>query len=140
VNAFRDEDGLVSGKELAMIEHSLDTAHSILYVQPKSALEQEDFAQLASTVDPYLEATGDLAGLIIETHAFPGWDSWARWPRTSASCGIITSASEGRRRDRRRAGQSRGEAGVTLHVSDDQALSGRVEAAKQWIMSKTPVS
>jgi hypothetical protein len=58
-----------------MIEHHLDTEHSILYVRPKSALAQEDFAQLASAVDPYIEATGSLAGLIIETPAFPGWDS-----------------------------------------------------------------
>ena len=58
-----------------MIEHSLDTAHSILFVRPKSALQQDDFAQLAKTVDPFIEKTGDLAGLVIETPAFPGWDS-----------------------------------------------------------------
>jgi SpoIIAA-like len=33
--------------------------------------------QLARTVDPYIEATGDLAGLIVEVAAFPGWDSLA---------------------------------------------------------------
>lgn len=59
-----------------MIEHSLDIAHSILYLRPTSLLEQVDFAQLAQTVDPYLEAHGDLAGLIIEAPAFPGWDSF----------------------------------------------------------------
>src|SRR5262245_49624710 len=58
-----------------MIEHNLDAAHSILYVRPKSALKEEDFTQLAKTVDPHIEATGGLAGLIIETSAFPGWDS-----------------------------------------------------------------
>jgi hypothetical protein len=58
-----------------MIEHSLDTAHSILYVRPQSALAQDDFVQLARTVDPYIERTGDLAGLIIQIAAFPGWDS-----------------------------------------------------------------
>jgi hypothetical protein len=58
-----------------MIEHSLDTAHSILYVRPQSALQPEDFAQLAKTVGPYIEATGGLAGLIVEIRAFPGWDS-----------------------------------------------------------------
>ncbi|MEO8681066.1 MAG: hypothetical protein ABI665_18595 [Vicinamibacterales bacterium] len=45
-----------------MIEHSLDTTHSILYLRPKSALEQGDFAQLAKIVDPYIQATGGLAG------------------------------------------------------------------------------
>jgi len=58
-----------------MIEHTLVTAHSILYVRPKSSLEEDDFVQLAKTVDPYIEETGDLAGLIIETPSFPGWKS-----------------------------------------------------------------
>ena len=59
-----------------MIEHSLDTTHSILYVRPKASLEQEDFVQIAKTVDPYIEETGDLTGLIIEAPAFPGWDGF----------------------------------------------------------------
>jgi hypothetical protein len=58
-----------------MIEHSLDTVHSVLYLRPKSALEQDDFAQLAKTVDPYIRETGGLSGLIIEAPTFPGWDS-----------------------------------------------------------------
>jgi len=58
-----------------MIEHTLDTAHSILYVRPKTALEQDDFVQLARTVDPYIEETGSLAGLVIAAPAFPGWES-----------------------------------------------------------------
>lgn len=58
-----------------MIEHNLDTANAILYVRPKSALNQGDFEQLAEAVDPYIEKTGHLAGLIIEVVAFPGWES-----------------------------------------------------------------
>ena len=58
-----------------MIESSLDAAHGILYLRPKSALREEDFAQLGRTVDPYIQSTGDLAGIIIEAAAFPGWDS-----------------------------------------------------------------
>ena len=58
-----------------MIEHTLDAANSILYLRPKSSLEKNDFAQLAKTVDPYIEKTGALAGIIIEFSAFPGWDS-----------------------------------------------------------------
>lgn len=60
-----------------MIEHTLDTEHGILYLQPKSALEEADFAQLARTADPYIEKTGGLAGLIIEAPQFVGWDSLA---------------------------------------------------------------
>lgn len=58
-----------------MIEHHLDAAHAVLYVRPKSSLEKDDFVQLAKTVDPYIEKTGDLAGLIIDAPRFPGWDS-----------------------------------------------------------------
>jgi SpoIIAA-like len=58
-----------------MIESSLDTASSILYVRPKSALAEDDFAQLAKTVDPFIQSTGDLAGLVLEVSAFPGWES-----------------------------------------------------------------
>ena len=58
-----------------MIEYDLDAEHCILYVQPKSRLEQDDFVKLAKAVDPHIEATGGLAGLIIEARAFPGWQS-----------------------------------------------------------------
>jgi len=36
-------------------------------VQPKSAIEQDDFVKLANAVDPHIEATGGLTGLIIRT-------------------------------------------------------------------------
>lgn len=59
-----------------MIESSLDTEQSILYIRPKSALEQADFVKLTEKVDPYIEASGGLRGLIIEAPAFPGWESF----------------------------------------------------------------
>jgi SpoIIAA-like len=59
-----------------MIEHSLDTTHSILYLRPRSALKEDDFVELARTVDPYIQGTGGLAGLIVEAPTFPGWDSF----------------------------------------------------------------
>ena len=58
-----------------MIEHTLDSAHSVLYVRPRAALAQDDFIEVARTVDPYIEETGNLAGLVIEAPAFPGWES-----------------------------------------------------------------
>jgi len=58
-----------------MIEHTLDAASSILNLRPKAPLEKNDFAELAKTVDPHIEKTGSLAGIIIEFSAFPGWDS-----------------------------------------------------------------
>ena len=58
-----------------MIEHTLDTVHSILYVHPKAALEKSDFVQLANSVDPYIEEAGGLNSLIIDAPAFPGWEN-----------------------------------------------------------------
>jgi hypothetical protein len=60
-----------------MIEHALDPKNSILHIRPITALEAADFAQLAKTVDPHIEATGGLAGLIIEIQEFPGWENLA---------------------------------------------------------------
>ncbi len=59
-----------------MIEYDLDTEHSILEVRPESALDKDDFVELAKAVDPQIEAHGDLAGLIISAPSFPGWDSF----------------------------------------------------------------
>ena len=59
-----------------MIEHDLDTANSILLVRPESALDKDDFVELAKAVDPLIEDNGDLAGLIISAPSFPGWDSF----------------------------------------------------------------
>lgn len=58
-----------------MIEHHLDQENAILHIQPKSALQPQDFERLAEVVDPFISQTGGLAGLIIETPSFPGWES-----------------------------------------------------------------
>lgn len=58
-----------------MIDYTLDTAQSILYVRPRSALQQEDFAELAKVADPHIKKSGGLAALVIDTPKFPGWDS-----------------------------------------------------------------
>jgi hypothetical protein len=59
-----------------MILHTLDTANAILHIQPQSSLEKEDFEKLAAEVDPFIAKKGDLAGLIVEAPAFPGWSSF----------------------------------------------------------------
>ena len=59
-----------------MIDYDFDPAHSILVVRPESALEKDDFVQLAKAIDPQIESTGDLAGLIINAAKFPGWESF----------------------------------------------------------------
>jgi hypothetical protein len=119
-----------------MIEHTLDTAHSILYVRPRSSLEKSDFAQLAKTVDPYIEKTGDLAGIIIEAPKFPGWDSLGamvahfRFVRNHhkhiKKVGLVTDSPLG----------NVAEHLATHFVSAEirHFPAGELEAAKQWIM------
>ncbi len=60
-----------------MIDYNLDSEHNILLVHPESALDKNDFTELAKAVDPQIEANGDLAGIIISAPSFPGWDSFA---------------------------------------------------------------
>ena len=120
-----------------MIEHTLDTAQSILYVRPKSALEQGDFVKLAKTVDPYILETGDLAGLIIEVPTFPGWESLGamaahfRFVRDHhkhiKKIGLVTDSVLG---------------DVAEHFASHFVFAeirhfsaGELEAAKQWIMN-----
>jgi stage II sporulation SpoAA-like protein len=58
-----------------MLEHRLDPARGVLYLRPQGALREGDFAELARSVDPYIEANGSLAGILLEAPGFPGWDS-----------------------------------------------------------------
>ena len=57
------------------LDFNLDSASSILTLRPTSALSAEDFSNIAKVVDPHIEATGGLRGILIETASFPGWES-----------------------------------------------------------------
>lgn len=119
-----------------MIEHTLDTANAIFYVQPKSFLEENDFIQLAKTVDPYIEKTGDLAGLIIQTPTFPGWKNFGamvthfRFVRDHhkhiKKVGLVTDSPLG---DVAEHLASHFVAAEVRHFS-----AGELDAAKQWII------
>jgi SpoIIAA-like len=125
-------------KEQHMIEYTLDAADSILYVRMKSALEQGDFLQLAKSVDPYIEETGDLAGLIIEAPAFPGWDSLGamadhfRFVRDHhkhiRKIGLVTDSALGNVAERL--------ASTFVSAEIKHFPAGKLEAAKQWIMNR----
>ena len=60
-----------------MLKHELMKEEGILVVMPEGALESGDFEQLSREVDPYIEETGRLKGLMIYTESFPGWDNLA---------------------------------------------------------------
>ena len=120
-----------------MIESSLDTTQSILYVRPKSALEQADFVKLAERVDPYIEASGGLRGLIIEAPAFPGWESFGALVahvrfvrdhhRRIEKIAVVTDSALGNVAEH-----------LASHFVSAQIKhfsAAQLEAAKQWIMS-----
>ena len=121
-----------------MIEHTLDTAHAILHVRPRSSLTGEDFVELAKTVDPYIEKTGGLAGLIIEAPTFPGWKSLGamathfRFVRDHHKhikrIAVVTDSVLGDVAER-----------LTSHFVSAEIKhfpAGELEAAKQWIISR----
>lgn len=56
-----------------MIEHELLVEQGILVIRPTKRLEEDDFAVLAKSIDPYIEQHGKLRGLMIQAERFPGW-------------------------------------------------------------------
>jgi hypothetical protein len=118
--------------ERRMIDYTLDTAHSILHVRPQSALSADDFVKLASAVDLHIEATGGLAGLIIETPSFPGWDSLGAMVAHFPLCARSPSAhQEGWRGYRFPAGRRSRAPRIALRVGRDQALCGGRDRRRQ---------
>ena len=59
-----------------MLNITLDEQHGIATLAPEGPLSMGDFKAAASIIDPYIEKTGGLKGLIIHTESFPGWDSF----------------------------------------------------------------
>ncbi len=119
-----------------MIDFHLDTADSILYVRPKAAVTENDFTKLAQAVDPHIEATGDLAGLVVEASSFPGWDSVGALithlrfvkdhHKRIKKVAVVTDSSLGK---------------VAEHFASHFVAaeikrfpSGMVESAKQWVL------
>jgi hypothetical protein len=122
-----------------MIEHRFDAADSILYLSPHSALEEADFATLAKVVDPHIEKTGHLAGIIVETESFPGWKSLGAMAahfrfvrdhhRKVNKIGLVTDSKMG---------------DVAEHLASHFVAAeirhfpaGKAQAAREWILGKT---
>lgn len=59
------------------LEYELDTDKGILILEPRDELEAEDFENVASLVDPFIESAGHLAGVVIVAEEFPGWSDFA---------------------------------------------------------------
>lgn len=59
------------------LEYELHEDRSLLILRPHGELEAGDFERVAAAVDPWIEKTGGLSGLVILAEEFPGWDNFA---------------------------------------------------------------
>lgn len=60
-----------------MIDYTLDEANSVLHVRPMGPLQKDDLDTLSQAVDPFIERTGGLNGLLLEVAQFAGWTNLA---------------------------------------------------------------
>lgn len=60
-----------------MLDISTDDAANVVCVEPRGPLQESDFEKLAEVVDPIISSRGSLAGLLIHTESFPGWEDFA---------------------------------------------------------------
>jgi hypothetical protein len=60
-----------------MLSVTTDEQAGIAILEPHGALSKEDFERAAQAIDPYLERSQRLNGLVVRTKDFPGWDSFA---------------------------------------------------------------
>ena len=66
---------LASLPEGAVVSHRLLPDYGVIVVEVKQALRAQDFDALAFTADTWIEAHGDLQGLVIHAREFPGWEN-----------------------------------------------------------------
>ena len=59
-----------------MLEISLDDKNKIAILKPNGALSQDDFKEVTRVINPFIEKTGKINGIIVYTESFPGWDSF----------------------------------------------------------------
>jgi len=56
------------------LEHRL-LPEGVVVVEPTGALRAEDFDALAMVVDAWIEAHGELRGIVVHAREFPGWEN-----------------------------------------------------------------
>lgn len=57
------------------VAHRLLAESGVIVVEVKEPLRAQDFEAIAMTADSWLEAHGDLQGLVIHAREFPGWQN-----------------------------------------------------------------
>jgi len=60
-----------------MLSVEIDKINGVVILEPDGPLSKDDFVHAAKVIDPYIEKTGQINGLLIHTKSFPGWESFA---------------------------------------------------------------
>lgn len=60
-----------------MFTIELNSLNRTVMLEPQGVLTKHDFEAVAKRIDPMIEQTGGLNGILIHTKQFPGWDSFA---------------------------------------------------------------
>jgi len=60
-----------------MLNVQIDQEKAIAILAPNGALTKEDFIEASRIIDPFIETSGKLNGLVIYVKEFPGWDSFS---------------------------------------------------------------
>jgi hypothetical protein len=68
---------MIYKKGKIMIQVHLNEKDSIAILKPNGALSESDFTSARDIIDPFIENTGNLKGIIIYVKTFPGWDSFS---------------------------------------------------------------
>jgi hypothetical protein len=93
----RAVEWLGSLPEGAGISHRLLPESGVIVAEVKEALRAQDFDALATTADTWIEAHGNLQGLVIHAREFPGWRISEASGDTCASFVTIIGRSRGSR-------------------------------------------
>ncbi|MBW1735256.1 MAG: STAS/SEC14 domain-containing protein [Deltaproteobacteria bacterium] len=60
-----------------MLNVQFDEEKGIAILEPEGALTEQDFKTAAGKIDPHIEKSGNLRGIVIRVRSFPGWDTFS---------------------------------------------------------------
>ena len=120
-----------------MLTIELDPETAIVVLEPEGTLSEEDFRRACAAVDPFIELHGELKGLVIHVHSFPGWDSF------SAMISHLTFIRNHHRAIKRIAVTSDSHLGNVAETLGKHLISAQIRsfgfdqlaAAKHWILA-----
>ena len=60
-----------------MLNITLDEQHQLAIIEPEGKLTDTDFISAVNIIDPFINDTGKLHGLMIASEGFPGWQDFS---------------------------------------------------------------